>query len=312
VGADNRGRHRRRTRDHCGGARPGPQARRLRPPGAPGDHGLAGRAPRRPQPGRGRVGRGRAAVRDRAHPGGGQDRLAPGPERPGRAGLRERRGLRPADVVQGHLPRHHRRVLRRQLQLVGRLRALGLHPLRPPGRAPAGRRPPEVGGGGPPAHHRGAPAPARRLPGDRARRHHHPGLPRAGPRARPRGRAAGRRTLARRVLGRAAGHARLPPGGRAARRPHPRRGQRALEAGGQRGRHLQAGRGAARHLPGRAWTHRRRRQRSSHTWFVLSQLLGLPRVRNYDGSWVEWGNSVRVPIERSSEPGPDPRLKAVG
>jgi thiosulfate/3-mercaptopyruvate sulfurtransferase len=53
-------------------------------------------------------------------------------------------------------------------------------------------------------------------------------------------------------------------------------------------------------------------ERSSHTWFVLSQLLGFPRVRNYDGSWVEWGNSVRVPIERSSDPGPDPRLKAVG
>ena len=53
-------------------------------------------------------------------------------------------------------------------------------------------------------------------------------------------------------------------------------------------------------------------ERSSHTWFVLSQLLGFPRVRNYDGSWVEWGNSVRMPIERSSEPGPDPRLKAVG
>jgi len=53
-------------------------------------------------------------------------------------------------------------------------------------------------------------------------------------------------------------------------------------------------------------------ERSSHTWFVLHELLGFPRVRNYDGSWVEWGNSVRVPIERSSEPGPDPRLKAVG
>jgi thiosulfate/3-mercaptopyruvate sulfurtransferase len=53
-------------------------------------------------------------------------------------------------------------------------------------------------------------------------------------------------------------------------------------------------------------------ERSSHTWFVLSHLLGYERVRNYDGSWVEWGNSVRVPIERSSEPGPDPRLKAVG
>ncbi len=39
-------------------------------------------------------------------------------------------------------------------------------------------------------------------------------------------------------------------------------------------------------------------ERSSHTWFVLSHLLGFPRVRNYDGSWTEWGNSVRAPIER--------------
>ncbi len=41
-------------------------------------------------------------------------------------------------------------------------------------------------------------------------------------------------------------------------------------------------------------------ERSSHTWFVLSQLLGFQRVRNYDGSWVEWGNAVRVPIEREA------------
>ena len=40
-------------------------------------------------------------------------------------------------------------------------------------------------------------------------------------------------------------------------------------------------------------------ERSSHTWFVLSYLLGLKRVRNYDGSWTEWGNRVRAPIERS-------------
>ena len=39
-------------------------------------------------------------------------------------------------------------------------------------------------------------------------------------------------------------------------------------------------------------------ERSSHTWFVLTHLLGLSNVRNYDGSWVEWGNAVRVPIER--------------
>lgn len=39
-------------------------------------------------------------------------------------------------------------------------------------------------------------------------------------------------------------------------------------------------------------------ERSSHTWFVLTYLLGYPNVRNYDGSWTEWGNSVRVPIEK--------------
>jgi thiosulfate/3-mercaptopyruvate sulfurtransferase len=39
-------------------------------------------------------------------------------------------------------------------------------------------------------------------------------------------------------------------------------------------------------------------ERSSHTWFVLSYLLGYPNIRNYDGSWTEWGNSVGVPIEK--------------
>ncbi len=39
-------------------------------------------------------------------------------------------------------------------------------------------------------------------------------------------------------------------------------------------------------------------ERSSHTWFVLSYLLGYERVRNYDGSWTEWGNLVGAPIER--------------
>ena len=39
-------------------------------------------------------------------------------------------------------------------------------------------------------------------------------------------------------------------------------------------------------------------ERSSHTWFVLKYLLGFKNVRNYDGSWTEWGNSVGVPIER--------------
>ena len=39
-------------------------------------------------------------------------------------------------------------------------------------------------------------------------------------------------------------------------------------------------------------------ERSSHSWFVLTYLLGYPNVRNYDGSWTEWGNGVRLPIER--------------
>jgi len=43
-------------------------------------------------------------------------------------------------------------------------------------------------------------------------------------------------------------------------------------------------------------------ERSSHTWFVLTHLLGHSRVRNYDGSWVEWGNLVRAPIERPGQP----------
>ncbi len=38
-------------------------------------------------------------------------------------------------------------------------------------------------------------------------------------------------------------------------------------------------------------------ERSSHTWFVLSELLGYPNVRNYDGSWTEYGSLVGVPIE---------------
>jgi len=39
-------------------------------------------------------------------------------------------------------------------------------------------------------------------------------------------------------------------------------------------------------------------ERSSHSWFVLTRLLGYPTVRNYDGSWTEWGNGVQLPIEK--------------
>ena len=43
-------------------------------------------------------------------------------------------------------------------------------------------------------------------------------------------------------------------------------------------------------------------ERSSHTWFVLTYLMGYEHVRNYDGSWTEWGNAVRAPIRKGAEP----------
>jgi thiosulfate/3-mercaptopyruvate sulfurtransferase len=47
-------------------------------------------------------------------------------------------------------------------------------------------------------------------------------------------------------------------------------------------------------------------ERSSHTWFVLKYLLGVDSVRNYDGSWTEWGSAVRVPIATGDQPGVAP------
>jgi thiosulfate/3-mercaptopyruvate sulfurtransferase len=48
-------------------------------------------------------------------------------------------------------------------------------------------------------------------------------------------------------------------------------------------------------------------ERSSHTWFVLTHLLGFEGVRNYDGSWTEWGSAVRVPIATGQERGEAPQ-----
>ncbi len=50
-------------------------------------------------------------------------------------------------------------------------------------------------------------------------------------------------------------------------------------------------------------------ERSSHTWFVLNYLLGFENVRNYDGSWTEWGSLVGVPIVKGTEPGVAPAPK---
>jgi thiosulfate/3-mercaptopyruvate sulfurtransferase len=43
-------------------------------------------------------------------------------------------------------------------------------------------------------------------------------------------------------------------------------------------------------------------ERSSHTWFALTYILGLPNVRNYDGSWTEWGNLIGAPIRKGANP----------
>ena len=50
-------------------------------------------------------------------------------------------------------------------------------------------------------------------------------------------------------------------------------------------------------------------ERSSHTWFVLTHLLGFEKVRNYDGSWTEWGNAVRVPIATGPDKGEAPAVR---
>ena len=43
-------------------------------------------------------------------------------------------------------------------------------------------------------------------------------------------------------------------------------------------------------------------ERSSHSWFVLKYLLGYDNVRNYDGSWTEWGNLIGNPIKKGAQP----------
>ena len=87
------------------------------------------------------------------------------------------------------------------------------------------------------------------------------------------------------------------------------------------------GRGRGRHVPARAEleaiyldgaglqpgddviAYCRIGERSSHTWFVLTHLLGFESVRNYDGSWTEWGSAVRVPIVTGDEPGEVPAAR---
>ena len=85
--------------DHASFHRSQSRTRLLRAARAPGHHRVAGRAPRRPGSRRRRVRRGRAALRDRAHPRRRQDRLAPGAQRPGDPRLPRRRAVSPSSVA---------------------------------------------------------------------------------------------------------------------------------------------------------------------------------------------------------------------
>ena len=109
-----------------------------------------------------------------------------------------------------------------------------------------------------------------------------------------------------RVLGRASSHAGLPagrrlrgghipgaanvPSARAVREDGTFKSSEELKSIYEGEAGLSRGRGRHSVLPDRG--------SSSHTWFVLTYLLGYDKVRNYDGSWTEWGNLVRAPIER--------------
>ena len=248
------------------------------------------------------------------------------PAGPGQARLPRPGGLRRALRLARDLQRPHDRPLRRSQQLVRRLHVLVPQVLRPRRRQAHQRPAREVDRRGPPDDRptsRYEPATFTAQPGDdaiRAKRDEVLAALDGGdpPRRRP---------LAAGVLRRAHRHGRLRAGGRPARRPHPGRGVGAVGAGGHRGRHLQvrrrprasstAARACSPATPIIAYC--RIGERSAHTWFVLHELLGEDDVKNYDGSWTEWGNLVDVPIEkgerlgassRSSRSPDDPRGRA--
>jgi thiosulfate/3-mercaptopyruvate sulfurtransferase len=215
-----------------------------------------------------------------------------------------RRPLRPPR----HLARHHRRLLRRQIELVGLLRLLGVPALRPHQRQNPQWRSRQMDRRRPSAHQGSARPRPRPLPGPaRPPRRGNPRVLRRHP-----GPHAGRRPLI---------DVRSPKefSGETTHMPeYPQEGV-------LRGGHIPGARSVpwatAANPDGTfkdAATLReiytdtlglkpddaivaycRIGERSSHTWFVLKYLLGYQNVRNYDGSWTEWGNMVRSPIERS-------------
>ena len=245
-----------------------------------------------------------------ARPGRRARRLDDRPQRSAPPRLHHARRLRGADVAHRRDAGHDGRVLRRQEQLVGVLRLLGVPAVRPHERPGDGRRPAEVGEGAAAARRATCPRfAATSVPRAGARRRARSRLPRRGARAREGERAswstcaAPRSTPASgctcpttRTKARCA--AATFPGAKSipwARAINPEDGT-FKTAGRAAGASTSRSRDSTRR--GRSIAYCRIGERSSHTWFVLKYLLGFQNVRNYDGSWTEWGNLVSVPIER--------------
>ena len=249
------------------------------------------------------------AAYDKNHiQGRGPPGLEEGPAGPGPPRLREQGAVRGAAVREGHRQRRHRRAVRRQQQLVRVLRLLVLQALRPRRRQAARRRPQEVGARLPRAGRRRSTS---------ARRRRTPRRTRTARSARSATRS--RRPSARRTWstsarpdeysGRLLAPAHLPqeqsqrPGHipTAANIPW---SQAANDDGTFKSDDelttLYADKGVD--LDKDTIAYCRIGERSAHTWFVLHEILDQPNVKNYDGSWTEWGSLVGVPIELGDQP----------
>ena len=270
---------------------------------------LGRRAPRRRQHCASRGGRRHHCVRWRPYRRGDQARLEEGLAGPRAPRLRDQGAVRETALRARRQQRRHRGPLRRQQQLVRGVRVLVLQALRPRERAAAGRRPQEVGAGRPRADHRDGDPAGDQLHRDRAEPGH-PRLPR-------RGRA---RRSAARAWSTSAARTSTPAG--CWPRPTCRRSRRSAA---DTSRPRSTCRGARRPTTtapssptttSRSCTARpvwtsdkdiiaycRIGERSAHTWFVLHEILEQPNVKNYDGSWTEYGSLVGVPVAVGDEPG---------